>query len=78
MRILTFGIVKEITGSPSISIVLPPQATVTELMQHLKGLYPELNRLKSLALAINGAYAASDSIITPGDELALIPPVSGG
>ncbi|MBL7692316.1 MAG: MoaD/ThiS family protein [Flavipsychrobacter sp.] len=75
---LTFGIVKEITGSPVVSVTITSQITAGELMQQLISLYPELSKLRSIAIAINGVYANTDAIISPGDELAIIPPVSGG
>ncbi len=76
--ILAFGIVKEITGSQMVSLTIASQITAGELMQQLISLYPELSKLRSIAIAINGVYATTDTIISPGDELALIPPVSGG
>ncbi len=78
VTILAFGIVREITGSPTIAIELPDGATVAVLAERLKQQYPGLIRLRSFAITVNGAYAAQASIIDPGDEVAIIPPVSGG
>ncbi len=61
-----------------VSLTIASQITAGELMQKLISLYPELSKLRSIAIAINGVYATTDTIISPGDELALIPPVSGG
>lgn len=76
--ILLFGISKEIVGSGAIDISLPPKSTVHELLKTLQSEYPELARLKSLVVAVNGEYADKDQMIVDSDEIALIPPVSGG
>ncbi|MFD2585606.1 MoaD/ThiS family protein [Croceitalea marina] len=84
MTILLFGVTKDIVGSPSLSI---PTASVTgrsipktvrELRSFLNKSYPELGKLSSLAIAVNNSYAQDDEQINSYDEIALIPPVSGG
>jgi molybdopterin synthase sulfur carrier subunit len=44
----------------------------------MKERFPALAALRSLAVAVNGQYADAATSIQPGDEVALIPPVSGG
>ncbi|THV57111.1 MoaD/ThiS family protein [Flagellimonas alvinocaridis] len=84
MTILLFGITKDIVGSPTLSVptssVTGKQVpkTVRELKQFLGDTYPELNKLSSLAVAVNHNYANDDDTINSYDEIALIPPVSGG
>jgi molybdopterin synthase sulfur carrier subunit len=81
MTILLFGITKDIVGSSTLSM---PDAksvkikTVRELKSYLASAYPELTRLSSLAVAVNNNYASDDAEIDSFDEIALIPPVSGG
>ena len=84
MTILLFGVTKDIVGSPSLSI---PTASITgrsvpktvkELRAFLGKTYPELSKLSSLAIAVNNSYAQDDEQINSYDEIALIPPVSGG
>lgn len=84
MTILLFGVTKDIIGSPSLSI---PSSSVTgkklpnnvgELRAFLGKAYPELNSLSSLAIAVNNSYADDDTEVNSYDEIALIPPVSGG
>ncbi|AKA36357.1 MAG: MoaD/ThiS family protein [Muricauda sp.] len=84
MTILLFGVTKDIVGSPTLSI---PTSTITgkkvpktvgELRTYLGKLYPKLNTLSSLAIAVNNAYAEDEKEIHSYDEIALIPPVSGG
>lgn len=84
MTILLFGITKDIVGSSTLSVptssitnrTIPK--TVSELKKYLGDTYPELNKLSSLAVAVNNAYAEDDQLINAFDEIALIPPVSGG
>lgn len=78
VNILAFGIVKELFGSSSIAIELPDAATTSALVNAIKDKYPDIKKLKSFAVAINGTYAADDMNISPTDEIAIIPPVSGG
>jgi molybdopterin synthase sulfur carrier subunit len=51
---------------------------VEELKSRLEQLYPELTRLKSYFIAINEEYGQSDQVVESDDEIAVIPPVSGG
>ena len=76
--IILFGITKEIVGKSSINVDLAEQTSVAQLMSELKQQYPALQTLKSLAVAVNSEYAEADLRLQAGDEIALIPPVSGG
>lgn len=55
-----------------------PLATVGDLKGHLVEKYPALQDLSALAVAVNQMYAKDDDPIGETDEIALIPPVSGG
>ncbi|MGX1930255.1 MoaD/ThiS family protein [Flagellimonas sp. 2504JD4-2] len=84
MTILLFGITKDIVGSSTLSVPTSSATgrrvprTVKELKQFLGETYPELNKLSSLAVAVNNSYAEDEELINSYDEIALIPPVSGG
>ncbi|MDX1363004.1 MoaD/ThiS family protein [Arenibacter latericius] len=84
MTILLFGITKDIVGSSTLSMPSTSEfgskktKTVKELKEYLGIMYPDLNKLSSLAIAVNNSYADDDTIIDNFDEIALIPPVSGG
>ncbi len=81
MNILLFGVTKDIVGSASISLPLTNAnrlKTVGELKDYLGNTYPALTKLSSLAIAVNNNYAADTTKIDNFDEIALIPPVSGG
>jgi molybdopterin converting factor subunit 1 len=72
-----FGIAREIVGSSSI-VIEEATPTVEELLEYLKSKFPQLNKLTSLLVAVNSEYAAADREISTNDEIAIIPPVSGG
>ncbi|RAJ95463.1 molybdopterin synthase sulfur carrier subunit [Larkinella arboricola] len=78
VSVLLFGITREIVGSPALTLDLPQTGQVGDLLFHLKEQYPALNGLRSLLVAVNGEYAETDQALRPNDEIALIPPVSGG
>lgn len=76
--IKAFGITREILGGREVNIEMTDAATVADLRQHLTTRYPELKGLKSLLIAVNNEYADDQKILHSSDEVALIPPVSGG
>lgn len=78
INILAFGIAKEICGGSSIQLEVPDHATAGDLKQLLAEQYPRLGELASFLLAVNEAFAAPDTPLYTSDEVAIIPPVSGG
>lgn len=76
--LLGFGIVKEIFDRNSRQITLPENSTVGDLKNQLEVQFPEMKKLASYMIAVNDNYEADGSRINPGDEIAVIPPVSGG
>jgi molybdopterin converting factor subunit 1 len=79
VQILFFGMLKDIFGKPSKTIELPEGATVRNVLARCECEFPGLKAsLPSLALAVNQQYAGPDTKLNPGDEIALLPPVSGG
>ncbi|MFT5724857.1 MAG: molybdopterin converting factor subunit 1 [Bacteroidia bacterium] len=78
MKLLTFGITRDIIGETDKNMTLPPDTTVGELKKILSVSYPELIKLNALAIAVNEVYATDDVSIDTNDVVALIPPVSGG
>lgn len=78
VTVLAFGISRDITGVSSLSLSLESPCTVGDFRQELLARWPAMSSLASLAIAVNNEYAMDDQLLQPGDELALIPPVSGG
>jgi molybdopterin converting factor subunit 1 len=78
INIALFGIAREIVGQPSLSLTAPEGQSAAGLLAELRRTYPDLAGLRSLAVAVNNEYAADDVVLRERDEIALIPPVSGG
>jgi molybdopterin converting factor subunit 1 len=69
-----FAMLRERAGSPELTLELPDGARVGDALAELHGLADDL----PLVMAVNREYADEERVLDPGDELALIPPVSGG
>lgn len=79
VRVLFFGMLKDLTGHASDVLDLPEGATLADLRNHYEQTTPALKRLAgSLAMSVNQEYANPDVKLRAGDEIALLPPVSGG
>ena len=79
IRVLFFGILAQRLGSKSLELEVPASATVGDAVVILEGRYPELVTWRTkLAFAVDMAYVKTGHQLDANDELALIPPVSGG
>ena len=76
-NIKAFGITKEILGEKENLLEFDGD-TVAHLRQYLFSTYPRLTGLRSLFIAVNHNYADDSLVLRETDEIALIPPVSGG
>lgn len=74
---MSFGIVKDIFNCPKIQLEFEG-TTAGELRERLENKYPKLRQLASYMISVNNEYATDDTIIKQEDEIAIIPPVSGG
>jgi molybdopterin synthase sulfur carrier subunit len=74
-----FARLKDITGAAELARELAPGATIRDLWRQLAAEFPDLaNYERSISSAINADYARMDQAIDDGDEVAFLPPVSGG
>ena len=78
MKILAFGIVKDIFRNAVIDVDCKNDSSVDDLKNILEKKYPGLNELGSYMIAVNNEYASASDMINENDEVAIIPPVSGG
>src|SRR5271168_3532739 len=79
VTVLFFGVLKEMLASESQILDLPEGATVDAVLGHFRQLLPQQPKFWSaLAIAVNQSYAPSGCLLRDGDEVALLPPVSGG
>ncbi len=77
LKIKTFGIARDIMGGKEVEIEIGGN-TVSLLRSSLLKKYPELENLRSLFIAVNQNYSEDTTQLVESDEIALIPPVSGG
>ncbi len=74
-----FAAAVDLAGQCSLSVILPNPGTVNHLRQALVQTCPALAELlPRCAIAVNHTYATTDTLLSAGDELAVIPPISGG
>ena len=79
VRVLFFGMLKDLVGKASDTLDLDQGASVADLLAHYETQIPQLREsLPSLALAVNQEYASAETKLRSNDEVAILPPVSGG
>jgi molybdopterin converting factor subunit 1 len=78
VKILFFGMAKDLTGETSATLELNEEMKVSALRRVLQEKYPLFSQMDSFSIAVNESYAEEDLIIVENDTVAVIPPVSGG
>jgi molybdopterin synthase sulfur carrier subunit len=78
VKVLAFGIAKEILGGQALSVEMPEGALVADLRLALDKMFPKIKDLSSVMIAVNNEYAQPTDALSAADEIAIIPPVSGG
>lgn len=79
LKVLFFGGLKEIAGRAEESVELAAGSCIEDLFAQFSSRRPELARYRgSLVASRNQEFAAWDTSLDSGDEIAFLPPVSGG
>ena len=78
VRVVLFAKPRELVGRPNVDLSLPAGATAKEAWLQLSDQYQLGPLPRSFRCAVNSEYAQWDDALKDGDELAVIPPVSGG
>jgi molybdopterin synthase sulfur carrier subunit len=74
-----FAIYREVIGSEEISLEFPADAPVSNVLDVLIDRYPQLARWRSITqFGIDREFVTADTMMSDGNEIVLIPPVSGG
>ena len=74
-----FARLRDIAGAAELTRDIPPGATIGDLWHELAGEYPELVPYeRSISSAVNADYARMTQELRADDEVAFLPPVSGG
>ena len=77
VRVLYFGVLKDVVGQSSTMMEVAEGSSVAELLAVHRGL-AKASLWDSIAVAVNQEYARVGDLLKDGDEVALLPPVSGG
>ena len=79
VKVLLFGAAADQAETRQTELPVDDGATLGDLWSALANRYPGLTPMReSLAFAVNGEYARAEAKVSPGDEVAVLPPVSGG
>ena len=79
LTIRLYALYRERAGTREFAIELPDRATVSDLTVAVRVLYPRLAPPDvKIVVAVNADYAEPEDFLKPGDDVCLIPPVSGG
>ena len=79
VKVLFFGQLKDVVGAAEDQVELPAGASVADLVAHYQQRFPRWQEFRpSIAVAVNQEYADASAALQPNDEVAFLPPVSGG
>lgn len=74
-----FAVYQEAYGVPELTLEFPSETPVAKVQERLIAEHPELDKWRSLTrFGVNLQFVEPDTILQDGDEVVLIPPVSGG
>ncbi|MCU0515617.1 MAG: MoaD/ThiS family protein [Oscillatoria sp. Prado101] len=74
-----FAIYQEVFGVPELVLELPTGTPVSAVLDRLYSEHPELEQWRNITrFGVNLDFADPDTVLQNGDEVVLIPPVSGG
>jgi molybdopterin synthase catalytic subunit/molybdopterin converting factor small subunit len=79
VRVLFFGLVRDVIGRPQEDLELPGARSLGDVFEHYAAAHPGLRDLsRSILLSRNAEFARRSEMVQDGDEIAFLPPVSGG
>ena len=79
IRVLFFGVLRELAGLPLETLDLPEASTLADVLEHCARSRPGLRQhFLGMAVSRNQEFASLSDVLHAGDEVGLLPPVSGG
>jgi molybdopterin converting factor subunit 1 len=79
IKVMLFAQCSDIVGSRQLEITPAPNTSVQDLVNSLIKKHPKLGAMeRSIMISVNQEYVDRDQLLADGDEVAMIPPVSGG
>ena len=78
INVKLFALGRDLIGKNQLRITVNEGASVDEVIKALTAAYPQFSTLTTFMVAVNQEYADRQTVLQNGDEVAIIPPVSGG
>ncbi len=79
INVVFFALARDLAGTAGATLDLPAPCVVSVAVDELLARYPSLSPMREhLRMAVNSEYVGVDHVLRDNDELAVIPPVSGG
>lgn len=79
IKVKFFASYREAVGEDEVELDMADESDVSGLLEEVKEKYPALgDMLEPLVISVNRVYASPDTVLRHDDEVALLPPVSGG
>lgn len=79
IKVKLFAVYQEVFGTPELDLALLPETTVDQLLTSLIEQQPKLTKWRDVTrFGVNLQFVESTTVLHEGDEVVLIPPVSGG
>jgi len=78
LRILLFAGLRDLAGSKELEVEVPGEACRVEVLRKAAAVRLPVLKDAHFAVAVGTRYAAGEDMVHPGDEVAFLPPVSGG
>lgn len=79
VKVLFFASFREIVGSSSLQLTVAESSTTTTVFEQLCESYPQLKYgADQISVAVNKVYISEQVKLKDGDEVAFLPPISGG
>ncbi len=79
LRVKMFAVARQLAGTAAADVEIAAGGTVADLRAALARQFPDLGAtLDGVVFAVNAEYAPDQTVLSPDDEVACIPPVSGG
>lgn len=78
VTVLYFAAIREITRLKREMLELSNKALVKDLLTEIVGRYPKLSQVKHFKISVNCNIVSHNTLLKDGDEVALLPPISGG